>query len=114
MPSEDISRFISHDVSDERVDKLEVILKKEGHNFTHDEVHQIASDMVSFYSVLADGYEEFEADQKRLKKEPGGWIMENPGHWFCRVCGRHEDELWYEAGGFRCQKCKDKGKTLSA
>ena len=113
MGSTNSSSFI-FEVSDEQVDKLATILKKEGHNFSHDEVREIGGDLLTFYAILADGYEDIEADEKRLKTEPDGWKVENTGGWYCRVCGRHDPELWREVEGFRCDRCKQKGRVYPA
>ena len=80
-------------------------LKQEMREFTKEE----RARLVEFFDILIEIDQEEKRRQKRLIKEPKGFIMDGIGRTcsLCRQTSYEKVDGWYDKWGYKCANCQD-------
>jgi len=83
------------------------VCEKEGIKYeTEAEYKEAADNLVNFFSLLIEMDQEQKGWERRLEKEPGGFVLPSEGR-TCPLCKRcmYED-MWYDKWGMKCYNCQ--------
>src|SRR3989344_3522594 len=94
-------------ISEERIEELKEIYKKEGKEISDEEAREAARKLVGLFEIIWEMSKKEVDRQHRLKKEPGGFPVD--GSYSCLVCGNGINETtgWYDWYGQTCLLCRD-------
>jgi hypothetical protein len=90
---------------DELAEDIKKKAKEHDKEVSDGEASEAARNVAGFFSVLRDIAIRIKKLNRRLKKEPDGFLIDGPHS--CIICGRSIDETtgWYHRGGQRCLIC---------
>lgn len=101
------------EISKERIAEFKKLLEEQsGKEITDAEAYEGAHNLVGFFEVLLKCEQRDRQRQRRLKKEPEGFTLDD-GEYTCSIC--HEQkapgEIWYDKFGVTCALCRKAVQT---
>jgi len=101
------------EISKERIAEFKKLFQeKSDREITDAEAYEGAHNLVGFFEVLLECEQRDRQRQRRLKKEPEGFTLDD-GEYTCSICHQQQakGEIWYDKFGITCALCRKAVQT---